>query len=213
MTMKDRILAGFKELAFTVGFHAATVDELSARTGISKRTIYRYFRSKDEMVGEVMGEIMASTEKLVDQALASGESPVKKLADIIRVASQNLRAINPMMMRDMQKYYPHIWNRIEKFRAEKARSIVEMLIAGNMQGYFRETVPSVFITALQASIRDVLNPGFILENNLTLDKAMVSLFDIFFFGIVSVDARNGKTKNHVPEQENSIALISRQGED
>lgn len=186
MNMRERILAGFKELAFTVGFHAATVDELSAHTGISKRTIYRYFHSKDEMVGAVMSEIMAATEKKVDLALASGDNPLEKVVNLVRAVSQNLRVLNPVIMRDIQKYYPHIWTRVEEFRAARARTIVEMLIR---QGHIRETIPEVFITALLASIRDVLNPGFILENNLTIEKTMVALFDIFLYGIVSDEAR------------------------
>ncbi|MFZ5633398.1 MAG: TetR/AcrR family transcriptional regulator [Bacillota bacterium] len=195
MDMKERILAGFKELAFTAGFHAATVDELSARTGISKRTIYRYFKSKDEMVNAVMDELMAATEKNITSALASADTPVEKVLSLIRVASQNLRIVNPLIMRDMQKYYPHVWKRIEDFRARRVRTVIEMQVTGNMQGYFRETIPEVFTTALLASIRDVLNPGFLLENNLTLEKAMVALFDIFLYGIVSDGARKPDGKN------------------
>ncbi len=200
MTMKERILAGFKELAFTVGFHRATVDELSARTGISKRTIYRYFRSKDEMVNAVMDEIMLTTGEKVDNALASCKNPVEKLATLIVVVSQSLRVINPLIMRDMQKYYPHVWSRIESFRAEKARRVVEMLITGSVQGYFRETIPAVFITALQAGIRDVLNPGFILQQNLTIDQTITTLFDIFLYGIVSDEARKADYKSPFPAQ-------------
>lgn len=189
MTVKERILAGFRELAFTVGFHGATVDELSARTGISKRTIYRYFRSKDEMVGAVMAEFIAAAEEKVNSALSSTDNPVEKVVKLVRVVSQHLKVLNPLIMRDMQKYYPHIWMRIESFRANKARSVVEMLITGNRKGYFRETIPAVFTTALLAGIRDVLNPGFIIEHNLTIERTITALFDIFLYGVVSDGAR------------------------
>lgn len=189
MTVKERIMAGFRELAFTVGFHGATVDELSARTGISKRTIYRYFRSKDEMVGAVMAEFIAAAEEKVNSALSSTDNPVEKVVNLVRVLSQHLKVLNPLIMRDMQKYYPHIWMRIESFRAAKARSVVEMLITGNRKGYFRETIPAVFTTALLAGIRDVINPGFIIEHNLTIEKTVTALFDIFLYGLVSDGAR------------------------
>lgn len=184
--MREKILAGFRELAFTVGFRRATVDELSARTGISKRTIYRYFRSKEEMIGAVMEEMLAETGKMVDSALSSRENPVEKLTALVRVVSQQVGLINPLILQDIQKHYPRVWNRIESFRAEKIRSIiVEMLLAGNRQGYFRETIPEVFITALLAGIRDVINPGFILQHGLTIEKTINAFFDIFLYGIVS----------------------------
>lgn len=194
MTVKERILAGFKELSFTVGFHRATVDELSARTGISKRTIYRYFRSKDEMVSAVIDDLMALIEEKVNQTLDSSQNPVEKIISLIRVLSQNLSVLSPTVMGDMQKHYPHIWDRIERFRAQKARKVVEMLIAGNQEGYFREIVPEVFITALQATARDVINPGFILQHNLTIKKTITSVFDIFLYGILSDEARKSGLK-------------------
>ncbi len=179
-------MQSFKEIAFTVGFRAATVDELSARAGVSKRTIYRYFRSKDEMIGVVMDDFMLATEKNIKNAMAGTENPAQKIVNLVRITSQNLKLISPVIMRDMKKYYPHVWNKIEKFRADRAQSVIEeILSSGIRQGHFRETVPEVFITAFLAGVRDVLNPGFILENNLTVEKAMLCLSEIFLYGIVT----------------------------
>jgi len=189
LTVKERILAGFKELSFTVGFHRATMDELSARTGISKHTIYRYFRSKDEMIGAVIDDLTSLVEEKADQALAACDHPVEKISNLIGVVSLHLRVISPPIMNDMQKHYPHIWDRIEKFRAQKSRKVVEMLMAGNREGFFREIDPEVFITALQAAIRDVVSPGFILQHNLTIEKAITAVFDIFLYGILSDQSR------------------------
>lgn len=199
MDMKERILANFRELAFTTGFHAATVDELAARTGISKRTIYRYFSSKDEMVGAIMDDLMASVEKSINRAVQSTDDPLEKILSLIKVAAQNLRIINPVIMRDMQRYYPHQWKRLEDFRARKIRSVVEMLFNGNQQGYFRKTNPEMFITALLAAIRDVLNPTFLLEHNLTFEKAIPVLFNIFLYGILAEDVKKPPAGRQKPE--------------
>ncbi|HBV96543.1 MAG: hypothetical protein JL50_16825 [Peptococcaceae bacterium BICA1-7] len=187
MDMRERILAGFKKLSYTEGFHGATVDELSSRTGVSKRTIYRYFKSKEDMVDAVMSEIMARTEERVDRAMASSKKPVEKVMEAIRMVALNSEIISPAIMRDLQKYYPHIWDKLECFRSKKVQLFIDMLINGNRDGYFREIDPRIFTASLLASIRAVLIPGFILENNLTLDKAMFGLFNIFLYGIVESD--------------------------
>ena len=187
--MRNRILEGFKEIAFSTGFYRATVGELSSRTGISKRTIYRYFRSKDEMVESIMDQILVSIGEKVDAEINSCENPVEKVVRLVQAVSQNLKIINPLILQDIQKYYPHIWNRIEKFRAEKARMIATMILTGSKQGYFRETIPEIFITALQSGIRDVINPSFLLKNNLTLEQAVPALFTIFLYGIASDESK------------------------
>ena len=190
--MRERIIEGFGQRAFKVGFHAATVDDLSAGTGISKRTIYRYFRSKDAIIMAVMDGFLAEAEKKIYAALASAENPVEKITRLIRVVSDHLKILNPIIINDMQKYYPHVWTHIESYRAQKAREIISILIAGNSQGYFRETIPEIFVTALLASIRDVLNPYFIIQNNLVPEEAAVCLFNMFMYGIVSDEARGSR---------------------
>ncbi|MFZ5596535.1 MAG: TetR/AcrR family transcriptional regulator [Bacillota bacterium] len=185
MDVKERIFKGYRDLAFSVGFHAATVDDLSAATGISKRTIYRYYRSKEELISAVIDELLSNAEKGYNKALSVPGTPVEKITSLIVSISKFLKTINPLIIRDLQKYYPHMWERIEKFRAGKALGIINILSDGNSSGYFRETIPQVFTTALLSSIRDVLNPGFLVENNLTPDQAAVCLFNIFLFGIVS----------------------------
>lgn len=184
MDMRERILERFKKLARVEGFHGATVDELSLSTGVSKRTIYRYFKSKDELVGAVMDQLLTMTEKKVDQAMASDKKPVEKIMEAIRIVSQNTEIITPAILRDLQRYYPHIWEKVEKFRAGKVHTFIDMLVSGNREGIFREIDPRIFTAALLASIREVVNPGFILENNLTLEKTMFGLFNIFLYGIV-----------------------------
>ena len=195
MNMKERILAGFRDLSFTVGFHGATMDELSSQTGISKRTIYRYYKSKDELVNAVVDDFMAQTEQHFNAVLSSEGNPVEKISSFISTMFQQLKFLNPLIMRDIQKYYPHIWTRIEAFRARKIRSVIEnMLLAESRQGYFRETIPAVFMTAILSSIRDVVNPAFILENGLTVEKTARAVFEIFLYGILSDEARKAYTE-------------------
>lgn len=191
MDMRERILEGFKKISLTEGFHGATVDELSSRTGVSKRTIYRYFSSKDELVNAVMDDIIKMTETKVNAAMASEKKPVEKVLDAIKIVSQNTEVLRPVIMRDLQKYYPHVWDRVEKFRAQKVQQFIEMLVVGNREGYFRDIDPRIFTTALLASIREVINPGFILENNITLEKAMFGVFNIFLYGIVAAESKEG----------------------
>ncbi|MET0335491.1 MAG: TetR/AcrR family transcriptional regulator [Rhizobacter sp.] len=48
--MKDRILEAAEQLFYGVGIQAVGVDAVAAAAGISKRTLYKYYPSKDELV-------------------------------------------------------------------------------------------------------------------------------------------------------------------
>src|SRR6476660_121930 len=47
---RERILATANELFYSEGIHATGVDTVVERSGVSKTSLYRVFRSKDELI-------------------------------------------------------------------------------------------------------------------------------------------------------------------
>lgn len=185
MDYRQRIINAFKELAVMRGFSRVTVDELAAHTGISKRTIYRYFNSKEEIILSVVEDFMGILEKSIQHELASSDKPVEKIRNTLKAIPRNIKLLGPLAIYDLQKYYPHIWEKIEQFRAERIQKIFEGFLSGDEQGYFKKVNPKIFSTALLSSIRSVINPAFIMDNNLSPEETIQSLFTIFLYGIVA----------------------------
>lgn len=60
------------------------MDELAAEAGVSKRTLYRYFRSKEEMIEAVLEKLMANIESLIKEFVASHHKPDEIVAYMLR---------------------------------------------------------------------------------------------------------------------------------
>src|SRR5271163_359793 len=76
--IRERILAGVDRLFYAQGIKSVGVDAIAAELGISKKTLYRYFPSKDDLVigylrgrGRPMPE--PSSKPPVEQILADME--------------------------------------------------------------------------------------------------------------------------------------------
>jgi len=54
---REQILAAAAELFAKHGFHGVGIDDIGAAVGISGPALYRHFRSKDAMLGEMLGSI------------------------------------------------------------------------------------------------------------------------------------------------------------
>nr|WP_237774140.1 TetR/AcrR family transcriptional regulator [Actinosynnema sp. ALI-1.44] len=69
LSRRDQILAAAAELFARHGFHGVGIDDIGAAVGISGPALYRHFRSKDAMLGEMLTSI---SEMLLDggQAIA-----------------------------------------------------------------------------------------------------------------------------------------------
>jgi AcrR family transcriptional regulator len=56
-TRREQILAAAAELFARSGFHGVGIDDIGAAVGISGPALYRHFRSKDAMLGEMLTSI------------------------------------------------------------------------------------------------------------------------------------------------------------
>lgn len=125
---REQILAAAAELFARSGFHGVGIDDIGHAVGISGPALYRHFRSKDAMLGEMLTSIS-------EFLLAGGErtlaSSTDTLPDLIRFHVQfaldnpalitvqerslgNLAEPDRRRVRAMQRRYVEIWVRTIK---------------------------------------------------------------------------------------------------
>jgi AcrR family transcriptional regulator len=80
---RERLLRSAAELVYARGIEATGVDAIAAAAGVTKRTLYQHFRSKDELVGAALaaadGAAIMSLRAAVQRRIASGDRPVAAL--------------------------------------------------------------------------------------------------------------------------------------
>lgn len=52
---KERIIGAANSLFYMAGIRATSVDAIAAKAGITKRSLYYHFQSKDELIAEYLG--------------------------------------------------------------------------------------------------------------------------------------------------------------
>ncbi|RLK61156.1 TetR family transcriptional regulator [Actinokineospora cianjurensis] len=81
---REQILAAAAELFARHGFHGVGIDDIGSAVGISGPALYRHFRSKDAMLGEMLTSI---SEVLLDggqSRVGAARSPHDTLGDLVR---------------------------------------------------------------------------------------------------------------------------------
>ena len=81
---RDQILTAAAELFARHGFHGVGIDDIGAAVGISGPALYRHFRSKDAMLGEMLTSI---SERLLD----GGQARVDAAGDAAEALSALVR--------------------------------------------------------------------------------------------------------------------------
>ena len=86
------ILAAARALAGESGLAAVQIVAVADRAGIAAGTVYRYFPSKDELVGGVVGAVAAEELGAIREAAAAAPGPLSALAAaILTFAARALR--------------------------------------------------------------------------------------------------------------------------
>jgi len=162
------------------GFRKFTMDELSQHAGVSKRTVYRYFSSKEQVIEAALDKFMADAADYTDNVITSEQSPEKIVKQIIgHLITQGQFITNPRGLNDLRQYYPHLWHKIDQFRMERINLLIKALIQHSDDSLINRIDPRISTAVITASIQSVLNPDFILKNNLTFKDALEQLSEIF----------------------------------
>jgi len=186
MEEQNKIIDYSEEKFFKDGFYKTTMDEVASELRMSKKTIYKFFPSKEDLVMAIAKHFMKKLKGKILPALNSDKNAIEKLGELITILAGVSDKISTKRMEEMKRHFPSIWNEIDKFRTEMMfGNITKVINQGKKEGLFLDYPTSIIMNMLVASIRTIVNPDFILHNNFSIIEAAHSAFKIIIGGIVT----------------------------
>ncbi len=88
---KERILAGALDVFKKKGIEGATMDEIAARSGFGKATLYYYFHSKEEVFSAILVNGWESLWISLEPIIAEETRPRKTFINILMKIAENIR--------------------------------------------------------------------------------------------------------------------------
>ena len=180
--MKEEIVKRALNDFMQYGFKTFTIDDLASKMGISKKTLYEHFPSKNDLVEAVLDYALDMSCKNVE-AFVQGEGSVienvyrnqKKVKEIF-----NINSDRPIW--ELQKYYSKTYERMEiEFAKSDARFIDKLLEKGWKEGLFREDINVNFYKTFYSSVqrlRSVANTS--PEREFPFWDTIYTLMEYFF---------------------------------
>ena len=81
---RELILRCAAELFARRGYHAASMNQLAAAAGLSKATLYHYYRDKDALLVHIADAHVSRLLSLVREVRALGLEPQPQLRELVR---------------------------------------------------------------------------------------------------------------------------------
>lgn len=124
--MEASILHVTGELLYSRGLKKLTMDEIAQQLGVSKKTLYKYFDSKQTLVTTFFQTVYETDVELTNTILSDTSlTVIEKLYEI--VASYEHTYLTVQVCEEARQYFPIQWKQLEQIRATKVEAMTALL--------------------------------------------------------------------------------------
>ena len=138
--MKDEILQTALRQFLKFGIRKMSIQKLIAPLGISTKTVYKYFKNKEELLEGVLHLHYTQQYHLLENHSAD-QNVVPLIIDIWYMAVEREYSVNNTFFKDLHYYYPELERKIEAALGQKIWLQIQQIVQkGIKEGVFREDI-------------------------------------------------------------------------
>ncbi|MBB6107484.1 TetR/AcrR family transcriptional regulator [Mucilaginibacter lappiensis] len=188
MSQIERVIQGSLELFLRAGIKSITMDDIAKHIGMSKKTIYQFFKDKNELVTAVLRIRLKEDEDQITDIISKSDNVIDEMINMMKCSEEIFSEINPIVVHDMQKYHPEAWAEFQKFKAEVLiRTMEELLVKGMKQGYIRQDIDVKILARMRVNQIELgFNTEIFPIAEFNLWKVQVQFLEHFNYGICTL---------------------------
>ncbi|MCB2356738.1 TetR/AcrR family transcriptional regulator [Clostridium estertheticum] len=183
--MKEIIMKIAAQKIQTYGLRKFTMDEIASELKMSKKTIYKHFKSKDDIIFEYFKEIIESDKNYTIESIKKAGTLEDKLNSIIFSYHKYKLPIN--ILDEAHKFYYDEWNKLQDLKDFKLK-LIETTLKESMESVvLRDDINLNLISSILESVSNTfLDYEFLSKNNMTMKDAMNETITILLHGILNI---------------------------
>ncbi|WP_017732952.1 TetR/AcrR family transcriptional regulator [Nafulsella turpanensis] len=191
MEIKENIVDTAEKLFLRYGFKRITMDDIAREMAISKKTIYQYFKDKNEIVCCVTEQHLKRECHDIQKLEEGAENVIEYLVKLSKQLRQHIDAVNPGVMQDLKKYFPRGWKIFMHYKQEVfLKSMVKTLKKGMDEGYFRADIdPEVLGIMRMEQIQMSFDENLFPRKHFDFTEVQMQLLRHFVAGIITDKGR------------------------
>lgn len=185
---RERIFAGAFELFSRFGIKSVTMDDIAKHLSISKKTIYQYFRDKDEVVHVLLEKRLAIDCLEFEEVTNTAPNVVEEVFGHMKKLHQMFTNANPNMFYDLRKYHPRTWELVSAFRRDVVLGMVEKALEkGKRDGFVRQDVNTKILAVLRIEqIEMGFNPLSFPPDKYQILDVQIAMVEHFLYGVCTL---------------------------
>jgi AcrR family transcriptional regulator len=116
MNDKSRIIDSASFIFSLYGAKTVSMDDVAHYCGMSKRTLYQYFESKEKLVLSLIEYRVSKHEQFIRICPCISPDAVTEMCNFFKHLQNTMDAITPVFYRDLKKHFPAAWQLLVDYR-------------------------------------------------------------------------------------------------
>lgn len=147
--IKKNILKRCELLFLRYGIKSVTMEDIAREIGISKKTLYQHFETKNKIIEQMVVEHFEAEQIIMATILNSATDAVDEILSIAQHVALELARLTATFIYDLQKYHRETWLILEKTSNEHIYGVIKKNIERGMQeGFYRTDLDADIIAKL-----------------------------------------------------------------
>jgi len=204
MEIKDRILTRAAALFMRNGIRSVSMDDIANDLGMSKKTLYKTFTNKDEIVLGVMSTHLGQAQGECARVASHAADAVQEMLTISAWADQQFADVHPSIFHDLRKYYPAAWALLSEHKGSFILAqIIQNLRRGIAEGLFRADLDVEVLARLNlAQLELTFNPDLFPPAQFAPMRVNKVFDEHFLLGVATLKGHRLFNKyQHITEEE------------
>jgi AcrR family transcriptional regulator len=173
----ELILDAFANRARRLGIRAIIMEDVARDLGMSKKTIYLYYRSKEELVER----LVQRWHKRLDTPIPDGD-PVDIMREWVTRWNDNNERYSPEFWRELATDYPRLQSAYLEHVAAKKK-----LLARKVNPLIKPGIKPRFAWECYSAMLDAArNPAFQQAVGLSKQDALMATLDVWIGGVLDL---------------------------
>jgi TetR/AcrR family transcriptional regulator, cholesterol catabolism regulator len=191
MEARVRILEKTSELFSKHGIRRVTMDDIAAQCGISKKTIYQYFKDKDELIDAFAVDRIIDSKTGCERDKRRAKNAIHELFLAMDMVKLMFEALHPSLLYDLEKYYPDTFAKFRKYKEEYLYDVIKQNLEwGIREGLYREDIDIKILTRFRLeSMLLPFNLDIFPESRYEFFVIEQELMEHFVYGIATDKGR------------------------
>lgn len=142
-------LQNISQLFLKYGFKSVGVDDIAKELGISKKTLYKEFKDKNEIVFECIQFVISLEENSTCEIFDNSENAIDEIIEMSKVITVRFDELHPSVHFEVQKYYPQAFKLFTKHKTEFVFGCIKKNVErGIKEGFYRKSLDANIIAGL-----------------------------------------------------------------